>query len=198
MPPIASGSGSTGAAPLSPAAPSNDPATWAVANFSPVPCVMWSAGNRVSHRIAQEYFGYHYVWCTPTFEKAAVGRYAIGAAQPASSDPATIYRRLWAATRPGSADQHDRDVAQHRSTLEGVAQRLFASGRIDQSASEEIAAYVTSAHVTDWVPLIYAIPYGPVASRIRLVPPAFRAGQSMEYIIPDLVAGEFDVIEPNV
>jgi len=136
------------------------------------------------------------VWCTPAFAGQTLPRYAIGAAQPASSDPASIYQSLHKAVSTG--DKGDARIAQWRLSLQGLAIDWHANGEITEQDRDEIVAIVQSAALAEFRPLIYAIPYASVVpeARVRLVDFALRASREPEYIIEDLKDGEFQIIEP--
>jgi hypothetical protein len=165
-----------------------------VATNNGQPILLWSAGNWLKYYIQQNYFGYHYVWCSPIFEGAAQSRYAQGAGQPPSSDPATIYRNLHAAVV--KSDQHDNEIARQSKTLKATALMLSRSGVISQSQAAEVAIIIKKATIKEWRPLLYAIPYALVANRVQAVPVGKRASIEPEFIIPDLKDGEFHIIEP--
>jgi hypothetical protein len=136
----------------------------------------------------------HFVWCSPAFEGAALGRYAIGAGQPASSDPATIYRQLHLAV--SSKDEHDAKIADQAKRLRGLAIGWHKDGEISDDQRADILAIIKSARISDWRPVIYVIPYAGVAERVQLVARKNRASHEPEYFIPDLRSSEFDLIEP--
>lgn len=158
------------------------------------PVLLWSAGNAIKYMINQRYFGYHYVWCSPVFEGSALGRYAPGSAQPESSDPASIYRRLHKDVL--SKDKHSNEIIRQKDSLKGTALMLAANNKITPEAAAEVAAIVDGAETSDWRPVIYAIPYATVAPRVLAVPYNKRASAEPEYIVPDLIDTEFHVIEP--
>jgi hypothetical protein len=167
---------------------------WPVAVFNPKPLLLWSASNHVVHFVASRYFGYHYVWCSPVFDASAVGRYSVGFGQPPSSDPASIYRALHAAVI--RRDEHDHNMQRQKAKLKAVALELSQEGRISVDTAREIVAYLDATHISDWKPLIYAIPYSGVQDRVLAVPREERASAEPEYVIADLAPSEFDVIEP--
>ena len=136
----------------------------------------------------------HYIWCSPTFEGAALPRYAIGASQPASSDPATIYRDLHAAVR--TKDGGCQKIKDQKKVLKALAIKWFKNNEISQVDRDEILAMVSRSDVTDWKPLIYVIPFETVAKRVVLVPRTKRASHEPEYILADLAESEFHIIEP--
>lgn len=128
------------------------------------------------------------------FEGAALHRYAIGAGQPASSDPATIYRQLHQAVR--TADAGDAKIASQKKVLRSLAVKWAKDRDISDVTRQEIVAMVGKAAIIDWRPLVYVIPFARVAARVQLVPRERRASHEPEYVIPDLADGEFHIIEP--
>jgi hypothetical protein len=161
----------------------------------PVPRLLWSTNTLLKNRIQQRFLGdKHYVWCSPTFEAAALGRYALGYGQPPTSDPCTIYRQLREAVI--RRDEHDPKIQAQKGTLKALAVDLQLAGTLTEDARDEIVAMVNASQLADWRPLIYVIPYAPVAARAELVPRPKRASHEPEYIIRDLEIAEFDIIEP--
>lgn len=138
--------------------------------------------------------GKHYIWCSPAFEGAALQKYAIGAAQPPSSDPASIYRTVHDATR--KADKANANIAKWRATLSSLAQKWYEANEISESDRDEIVAIVANASWNDWRPLIYVVPFHRVAGRVRAVGFAHRASKEPEYIVEDLSDSDFEMIEP--
>lgn len=156
--------------------------------------LLWSAGNRLKFKINERYFGSHYVWCSPVFEAATMSHLSTGAGQPASSDPATIYRRLHKEVEDG--DKHSLEITRQRDSIKNAAVMLEARNVIDHDVLAEISAIVDAATNIDFTPLLYVIPYSLVSSRVQPVPFGKRASMEPEYIIPDLVSQEFQIIEP--
>lgn len=70
------------------------------------------------------------------------------------------------------------------------------AARISDDDRDEIIALLNASQIADWRPLIYVIPYTPVASRVEAVARAGRASHEPEYIIRDLAISEFEIIEP--
>jgi hypothetical protein len=146
-------------------------------------------------RIQQQFFsGKHWVWCSPAFEGEKLGKYTLGAGQPPSSDPACIYRTLHRAVTTG--DGGDAKIASQKKTLMGLAVKFQTDGAISKDDQDEIIKMIELSSFEDWRPLIYVIPFEPVASRVRLVSRASRASHEPEYVIEDLADGEFDIVEP--
>lgn len=135
------------------------------------------------------------MWCSPEFEGAKLGKYQLGSAQPSSSDPGTIYRLLKHSIKTG--DQHDSKIVDQKASMKALSVSLAASGKISVSDRDEIVAMVDASNLHDWRPLIYVIPYALVATRAKLVDRSKRASNEPEYIIDDLVDGEFRIIEPE-
>jgi hypothetical protein len=160
------------------------------------PLLLYSTNTYLKFRIQEDYRKEHHVWCSPAFEAAKLGRYAIGAGTPPSSDPASIYRNLCRAVK--EADDHDSKIAEQKKVLLGLAVEWCYGGLISDAAREEITAIVTGARFPDWRPLLFVMPYHFVAARVREVPRANRASIEREYIIPDLKVEEFHIIEPSI
>ena len=121
-------------------------------------------------------------------------RYAIGSDQPASSDPATIYRQLHNAVK--TRDGGDAKIASQKKVLKALASKWEMDGIIDEDQRDEIVAMVSTSEIVDWRPLIFVIPYAAVAKRVRSIDRRKRASHDPEYVVPDLVEGEFHIIEP--
>jgi hypothetical protein len=159
------------------------------------PTLLWSTNTFLKHLIQQTFANdRHYVWCSPVFEGAALAKYAIGANQPSSSDPASIYRGLHLAVRSGDA-KYDKILSQ-KKTLKARAVKWANDGLIDNEQRDEIFAMIKHAQIVDFRPLLYVIPYPPVASRVKVVPLPKRSGHQREYVITDLASNEFHIIEP--
>lgn len=168
---------------------------WHVASFEQeAPSLLWSCGNRVTHYVAETFFRKHYVWCSPTFDASAIERYKTGYAQPPSSDPVSIYRDLLDGVR--RRDEHHALVKRHKTTLRAVILDFFTARHLTPAAAREAISYLESTAITDWIPIIYVIPFGPVSDRVLSVPRKDRASWSPEYVIRDLQSTEFSVIEP--
>ncbi len=121
-------------------------------------------------------------------------RYAIGSGQPASSDPATIYRQLYNAVK--TVDRGDVKIASQKKVLKALATKWHSDGILSADQRDEILAMVSGSEIVDWRPLIFVIPYDPVAKRVRSVGRKNRASHDPEYIVPDLFEDEFYIIEP--
>lgn len=83
-----------------------------------------------------------------------------------------------------------------RQKLQDVALDLLAKSVISDMQAKEVVGYLQAAHISEWKPMIYAIPYHMVRGRVLLVPREMRASAKPEYVIPDLATHEFHAIEP--
>jgi hypothetical protein len=110
-----------------------------------------------------------------------------------SSAPKDIYRDL--AQAIARSDDHNTKIASQKSTLSGLAVSWHSDGLITADERDEIAATVAAARINEWRPLLFVIPYSLVATRVQPVPRGRRASSEPEYIIPDLVTDEFDILE---
>jgi hypothetical protein len=162
---------------------------------APAPLLLYSTNTYLKFHIQENFRGEHRVWCSPVFEAQKQNRYALGAGQPASSDPCTIYTSLHRAV--AVSDDHDPKINSQRKVLSALAVDWCLAGKITEAQRDEIVAIVKNARFPDWRPLIFVIPFSPVQARLQLVDRANRASHEPEYIIPDLKRGEFDIIEPS-
>ena len=80
--------------------------------------------------------------------------------------------------------------------LNSLAVKWHADGIITEKDQEEIVAIVSQSNALDWKPLIFVIPFVTVEKRVQDVPRAARASHEPEFVIPDLMDGEFEIIEP--
>ena len=156
--------------------------------------MLWSAGNRLKSFINHTYYGYHYIWCASVFEGAAQARGALGSMQASSSDPASIYRRLFQDV--STMDRNSNEISRQRDVMIGTALFLYTSGIIDKRTADTVSAIINKAGIEDFRPVLYAVPLSIVSSRLQYVPVDKWAGLEQEYIIPDLKDGEFHMIEP--
>jgi hypothetical protein len=157
--------------------------------------ILYSTNTHLKFRIGRDLLGdQHYVWCSHVFNAGTLGRYAIGAAMPPSSDPCSIYRELDTACR--RRDDHATKIAQQKAMLTSLAVELEAKGRITPDVRDEMVAMVSMATFSDWKPLLYVIPFQSTwGARVQSVERARRASNEPEFIIPDLRGEEFHVIE---
>lgn len=134
----------------------------------------------------------HYVWCAEAFDSAKAAHGTIGAHVGSTSDPFRIYCDL----RDGSKsdDKHHDKIKAQRTSLIGRARKWLDAGTITAERHDEIVA-IAKGKSDMFRPLIYVIPYAPVAARVKEVPVKKRASLGREYIIEDLHGSEFDVLE---
>ena len=157
--------------------------------------LLYSTNPFLKYWIYKRHLGdVHYVWCSEQFDSDALSRYDLGAATPATSNPAEIYRDLkQAQSRP---DKHNAKINEQKASLIALAVKWESAGIIDQAAKEDIMYLVTNSPMQNWHPLLYVIPRAPIESRLKPVAASERAGLADEFIIPDLARSEFDIIEP--
>lgn len=157
------------------------------------PLILFSTNTYLKFSLQERHRGEHHVWCSPTFAAEKLDKYALGAGTPPSSDPATIYRDLREAVL--KTDEHCGKIVDQRKTLTALAIEWCKAGHITDTVRDDIVTSVEKAPFNYWRPLVYAIPYGGVAGRVKEVPRKDRASIEPEYIIPDLKRAEFEIIE---
>jgi hypothetical protein len=159
----------------------------------PPPLLLYSTNTYLKFRIQEDYRQEHYLWCSSTLAHDSVGKYARGAGTPPSSDPTSIYRELAEAVR--RTDEHNVKIQEQRAGLMARAVEWHKAKLITKATRDDITMTVTKATFTEWRPLLYVIPYAGVASRVEEVSRGKRASMEPEYIIADLKASEFGIVE---
>jgi hypothetical protein len=135
----------------------------------------------------------HYVWCSELCDSKSAGVYSSAALIPPSSNPADIYRELQRDVK--GKDKHSAKISEQKMSLLKLAVDWENAKEISSDERDEIIYLTEHASFDEWRPLLYVIPSEPVKSRLKLVPPAKRAGFGVEYIIEDLKRFEFDTVE---
>lgn len=156
------------------------------------PLILYSTNTSLAFHIAERYYQRkHFVWCTPFFN----GRSDKGDAGfvPPTSCPGDIYRSLYREWRAG--DRHSTKIEQNKNGILRGAKARRNAGAIPEDHEQEISAIVERAHIADFEPLVYVIPYGRVSRLAKKVPISDRAHPlSDEYVIENLPRRLFDVI----
>jgi hypothetical protein len=156
--------------------------------------VLYSTNTYLKFRIQREYRETFFAWCSPVFEGKKRSRFDVGAGQPPSSDPHSIYWDLRNAVE--QSDGHNTKINEQKTNIPALAVEWNNAGEITNPVCEEIAMLVSMASFKDWRPLIYVIPAAGLGARVELVARNRRASSEPEYIVKDLMKDEFDVIEP--
>jgi len=158
--------------------------------------ILYSTNTQLKYVLQRDYFGgLHYAWCSSVFDPRTLGRYSAGAQLPSSSNPATIYRDLHEASIK-TPDWHCKKVQDQKATLMALAVKFAVAGKITELARDEAIEIVRTAPISEWRPLLYVVPYTEALKpRVKDVPFDKRASREMEYIVEDLKADEFHVIE---
>ena len=87
-------------------------------------------------------------------------------------------------------------IDQNRLGILHGADVKLRNGAILPAQHEEISAIIADALLSDFQPLLFVIPYAPVATMIKQVPIKDRAHPlSQEYILENLPRSGFDVLE---
>jgi hypothetical protein len=144
--------------------------------------------------LQQRFFGnVHYVWCSEACDSGGASPYEFASLVPPSSNPKDIYQALRQAVEKG--DKHDPKIVSARAFYVQHATELHLKGALSEGDRDEVIHMVNNAELKLWRPLLYIIQRDPVAGRLKVVPPAKRAGHGPEFIIEDLVRAEFEIVE---
>ena len=158
------------------------------------PLALYSTYTWLAFTINQRYYGgLHYIWCTPHFDPGSPFL-GVPSAVPPTSSPKVIYYSLYDEVAAG--DRHSAKVAQNRLGLQRGADIQFRNGVIDAAARDEILTIIDVAELRDFRPLLFVIPFAPVAALVKQVRIKDRAHPlSEEYILERLSRDAFDVLE---
>ncbi len=156
--------------------------------------ILYSVNCYLKYHIQEKYRGgVHYVWVSESYDSRSRVAPVTGPQPPPTSNPKDIYERLKLAV--DEADEHDYKIIEQKGAIIARAIGWEAKGEISTSDKDEIVYIAENGPFKQWRPLIYVIPFAPVASRIETVPRGSRAGLGPEYRIADLRRSEFDIIE---
>jgi hypothetical protein len=157
------------------------------------PLILYSTNSWLAYMIAEKFYGSeHFVWCTPVFDARSLSAYT--ASVPPTSCPAEIYRNLYEEVR--RKDRHSVKIQENKAGIVRGAGMKNAAGDISAEALKEIGAIVEQAELADFKPLLYVIPFDPVAKLVKEVPVAKKAHPlSEEYTIERLPRLGFDILE---
>lgn len=156
------------------------------------PLLLYSTQSWLAYQINERFYGgRHWVWCSPTLGPSAVA--PVDQTTPPSSSPLEIYRTLHDDVVSG--DRHSLRIDQNRAGLLRGADGKKSLGVIDTNTFEIIELAVKQAALNDFRPLLYVIPFAPIAGDALDVPAGERAHVlSEEYRIESLRRTSFDII----
>jgi hypothetical protein len=157
------------------------------------PLLLYSTNTWLAYRISEKYYGgNHWVYVAEHFERDP--NPLMGGAPP-SSTPCEIYRRLRDEV-DGQDSGSSAKVATNRVGLLNGAAAKFKARTIDAATRKEIESIVQTAPISDFRPLLYVMPYGPVATLVRRVNIGKKANPFWsEMIIESLPNSCFHAIE---
>jgi hypothetical protein len=157
------------------------------------PLILYSTNTWLSYIIAERFYrSEHYVWCTPYFDSKSLP--ILDSTTPPTSTPCEIYHSLSAEVCAG--DRHSAKIKENKVGILKGATFKRKAGVINEQQEKDIAAIVEAAEQRDFKPLLYIIPFRPVAKLVMEVPVSERAHPlSVEYVIERLPRARFDIIE---
>lgn len=138
--------------------------------------------------------GKHYVWCSEYADSRAAARGSLASLVPPSSNPVEIYQELAAAVSRN--DRHHAKIESIKVAYLSMSLTWVTDGSMTNAERDELAYMLEHAEMKYWRPMLYLIPRATVAGpRLQPVHPSKRAGLGPEFIIEDLDASEFEVLE---
>lgn len=149
--------------------------------------LLYSINTTLAFQIQRTFYNnIHFVWCTAKYDR--------GWRQPASSNPLSIARCYLRDIYSG--DNHSSIVMQNRQGLKRGAMVKRRMGIIDEVAESEIITMADMAPLSAFLPLLYIIPFAPVAALCEKVPEKRKASpDSIEYLISELPRNCFDIVD---
>jgi hypothetical protein len=157
------------------------------------PLLLYSTNTWLAYRLSETYYGgNHWVYVAEHFEHHP--NPLMGGAPP-SSTPCEIYRRLRDEV-DGQDTGGSAKIAANRSGLLKGAAAKFKASEIKSATRREIESIVKAAPISDFRPLLYIMPYAPVAKLVRRVNIGDKANPFWsEMIIESLPRSCFHAIE---
>ena len=146
---------------------------------------LYSIGTQLAYKIAKRYYhNIHYVWCTTHFNSEN---------QPPTSNPATICKRYLEQITTG--DRHTKEIENNVAGILKGAKAKRDSGIITSKAYNEIRHIVSVAEYESFIPVLYIVDSRKVKGKCLEVKTRDEASDgAVEYKIPNLVEGEFEII----
>ena len=156
---------------------------------------LYSTNSLMKKLINEQYRNnLHYVWCGENFDAHLLAKHSASSLVAPSSNPADIYRDLKAAVQGG--DLHCPKIKEQRASLIKLAVEWASRGEISEQDKIDITFMLKNFDINHWKPILYVIPRALIdITRLDIVPMNKRASFATEYIIKDLTADEFDLIE---
>lgn len=148
--------------------------------------VLYSTGTRLAYTIANRYYGgKHFVWCTTKFHSRT---------QPPTSDPQSIARTYFEHAIKG--DQHSHAITDNIAGILRGAEAKRKEGVISCEEYDIVHQMLNLAEYKVFLPVLIIIDTKAVQGRCVKVTEENRASKdSIEYQIPDLSEGEYQIIE---
>jgi hypothetical protein len=158
--------------------------------------LLFSTNSRLAYHINSEFYGCHYVWCSPVYQPGSLDVRDLHYKIPASSSPADIYLSFSKACK---GDGHSDLIKNNRNgIIRGATQKLSDEKIVDTNHAR-IVGIAKKATLIEFEPMLYIIRYDLVKDRIKEVPVKLTANPlGIEYRITDLQENEFEIIQPVV
>lgn len=155
----------------------------------------YSVNTKLSYFI-NEYFynSRHFVWCAPVFNRLSLEDSNLYKNIPPSSNPFDIYNQYKKDVDGG--DLHSNMIERNKAGLKRGAIRMLEKKVVNQDEYARVIAWIDTATIDKFKPVLYLIPKGIIEPRVIKVPVAEAANPlSTEYQVHDLKKGEFELME---
>ncbi len=148
--------------------------------------ILYSMATRLAYNIAKYYYhNKHFVWCTTNFDADE---------QAPTSNPYTIGQMYL--SHAIHEDRHSKIITNNIAGILRGANEKYKESVIDKNIYARIKQIVNCAGYDDFAPILFIIDAQKVREKCIEVPLEERASSnSIEYIIKDLSAEDFQIID---
>ena len=156
--------------------------------------MLYSTNPYYAIEVASNYrSGKFYAWCSEVFSAGQQAGSAPSRLIAPSSDPKTIYEQLHTAVEREAS--HAARIIGYKKTFKRLARSWQSKGEISLSQRAEIIAVCSRTSYQIWRPYLFMIPRANVTKKLTTVSAKKRAGHGNEFIVDELLAAEFDILE---
>ena len=130
--------------------------------------LFYSTNTYISYIINKQFYGQHFIWCSPVFNPSSLNKLNPFCNIPTSSSSHDIYNLYRSGVN--SNDGHSPLIAQNRAGIKRGATFKLADGTITEHELQMINHKADKASISDFRPVVYLIPAALASSKINLFP----------------------------